>query len=68
MTSTPMYHPGDDEKRTLPEDQGDARAQEGSDDDLVDAETKELSQDEAAQHDDAIDAQKADAEEGGYGH
>lgn len=69
MTSTPVYHPSDDESNTHPEDQGDARAQGDTAPDLVDDETKKLSKEEAAQHDDAPSAQEADAKEsGGYGH
>ncbi|MGP5292115.1 hypothetical protein ACTXLB_14045 [Brachybacterium tyrofermentans] len=73
MTSTPMYHP-DDETRPVSEDQGEASSAEASSaehdpDDLVDEGTKRLSKEEAAQHEDAADAQRADAEEsGGYGH
>lgn len=71
MTSTPMHHPEDD-AQPHPEDQGErspATANEGED--LVDERTKELSREEAEQHDDIIDAQKDETggpEQGGYGH
>lgn len=68
MTSTPMYHP-DDETRPVSEDQGEGHPAEHDPDDLVDEGTKRLSKEEAAQHDDAADAQRADAKEsGGYGY
>ena len=78
MTSTPMHHP-DDEARPHPEDQGEEKSSHG-DGDLVDEETKQLSREEAEQHDGIVDAQEdeIDAEEGedsdggpaqgGYGH
>lgn len=69
MTSTPVYHPSDDDENTHPEDQGDAQARGGTPRDLVDERTKELSEEEAAQHKDAQSAQEATAEDGGgYGH
>ncbi|HEX7349540.1 hypothetical protein [Brachybacterium sp.] len=68
MTSTPKNHP-DDDTRPVAEDQGDAHHDEHSDGDLVDEETKRLSKEEAAQHDNPAEAQDADAREsGGYGH
>ena len=80
MTSTPMYHPEDD-ARPHPEDQGEDSSTAASDgEDLVDEETKQLSREEAEQHDGIIDAQKdqIDTEDGdtaeggpkkgGYGH
>ncbi|MGP9846200.1 hypothetical protein [Brachybacterium sp. 107] len=69
MTSTPVHHPADDDSTVHPEDQGDARAQGDDAPDLVDDETKKLSEAEAEQHEDAPSAQATDAEEsGGYGH
>lgn len=69
MTSTPLYHPSDDDENTHPEDQGDARAPRDAPADLVDEETKQLSEDEAAEHDDAPSAQQDAADQGGgYGH
>ena len=78
MTSTPMHHP-DDEARPHPEDQGEETPSH-DDGDLVDEKTKQLSREEAEQHDGIVDAQEdeIDAEEGedsdggpaqgGYGH
>ena len=68
MSSTPMNHP-DDETRPVAEDQGESHSSESGPDDLVDEQTKRLSEEEADQHDDAAEAQRTDAEEsGGYGH
>ncbi len=68
MTSTPMYHP-DDETRPVAEDQGESHSTAQGPDDLVDEETKRLSEEEAAQHDDPREAQKAAGEDaGGYAH
>ncbi|WP_299299598.1 hypothetical protein [uncultured Brachybacterium sp.] len=76
MTSTPMYHP-EDQPRPHPEDQGEDTSSTSNDGgDLVDEETKQLSQEEAEQHDGIVDAQKdeidADGSQkdqgGGYGH
>ncbi|MGP9539884.1 hypothetical protein ACT3SP_17980 [Brachybacterium sp. AOP43-C2-M15] len=70
MTSTPMHHP-DDDGRPHPEDQGEDTSSStgtGQGEDLVDEETKKLSQEEAQRHDDVVEAQKDDADQGGYGH
>lgn len=76
MTSTPMYHP-EDQSRPHPEDQGEDTPSTSNDGgDLVDEETKKLSQEEAEQHGGIVDAQQdeLDAEGpgadqgGGYGH
>ncbi|MDN5688287.1 MAG: hypothetical protein L0G94_16650 [Brachybacterium sp.] len=67
MSSTPLNHP-DDETRPVAEDQGEGPYTERGPDDLVDEQTKRLSEEEAQQHDDVAEAQRTDAEEsGGYG-
>lgn len=60
---------GREAQASEPAENGDARSQDRTAEDPVDAETKKLSQEEAQQHDSAEDAQRSAAEDGGgYGH